>query len=485
MIRNRRLFIGWAAITLVTSNGCDSLWVYDSPRPHLKGNDKFEATPPCPDLVIDPKALAAPSRRITLTGRRYETGLGAESVPVQVRIGPCCGVPSGSDAEPQSTIETSLGPLLERSAGEQMCSAEAATAGCSSGLNALNSTTGRGFELVAPEHRGCRARSSSHLECLLDPNGEAEFDVRGQLDFDELALVSAYLPVCVKPHDDSTPDGGGKSHATEVRVVPRPGTARFALAVVKLHDVVPPVPFEAMCESVLQCGDLRPRAKFQAGVVSVDIPRSSIDERDFLAVAREVPLTVQLLTLTAPSSDPNRVFLATDENCRATDTGSTTLSLSIRPGESTTASFFLCGPAHAAVYRLTVSGNDRGAQGSDAGSATVASNALVTHPLEVQVTALAKRYFADRSGGQRILSAENCEGMQSRVPVAAVRLVPPLVGDSESVVINCPGLPPGDAAVADAANPEGDGAVCNPVRVELKPGDLTLGGTCLLTVPND
>src|SRR5262245_55920089 len=87
-------------VCAAVASACQTLYGVDTPRRSLQKPDSFEVEPQCPDLTIDSASLVATLRVITLTGRRWQTGLGAESVPVTVNIGPCEGatVDAGTDA---------------------------------------------------------------------------------------------------------------------------------------------------------------------------------------------------------------------------------------------------------------------------------------------------------------------------------------------------------------------------------------------------
>jgi len=512
-------------LSVLSGAACNSLWVRDAPRPTLKGEDQFTVVPVCPDLIIDSTSVATVQRLITLTGRRFETNLGAESVPVQVHIGSCCstgsprppapdasGPPDGdfsADADAPSddvTTDVDAPPpgrsLIRASAaadasGEAggVCAASTQAEACSLDFDPFDVRAASAFELVAPQQFGCRQRSPSQLDCILDPNGEAAFAVRGTLD-DRASLIPEYLPICITPAmvDDKC------SKQREVRVIPHSGTARFTLAVVKLPggDTAPPVAGNGSCSNILDCNRLRPRAQFLAGVVSTDIPAVAIRTSDFLDVKRDISLSIALTTLTQLTGNA-RAFLSLDQTCQTVDGGAAkSFSVAVEKGHRESATFFLCAPSEEASYRL-VPGAATDIRAVDGGGppATGASSPLLGPSLEFSVAALTEGYVVQPSGGQDVLFVRQCGGQLARAQASALRTIaPPLTLINGAIVVApCPG--PGPRSTADAANDiqdvdvegadiqdayiedadvqEAGASTCRPFTLE-----LNAGGTCRL-----
>ena len=183
-----RAVVAFALTVGSAASGCNwsALWGQDAPRPALDSNDDFRVVPRCPELIVDPSALATVPTYVTLSGRRRDSGLGAEGVPVTVTLGQCDTQDAGTpDAEP---IDAAVG---DADAGDE------ATGGCGAGLPLLDEAVGK-LELIGTAERGCRQRSPSELDCTLNARGEASFEVSGVFPNDEVSL-GGYLPICVAP----------------------------------------------------------------------------------------------------------------------------------------------------------------------------------------------------------------------------------------------------------------------------------------------
>src|SRR5689334_18057605 len=89
--RRGRLGFSWSLVACACISSCtlDSLWGTDAPRPSLHPDDTFDVDPLCRDLTIDSASVAPVPGYVTVTGKRRDTGLGAEAVPVAVMRGRC------------------------------------------------------------------------------------------------------------------------------------------------------------------------------------------------------------------------------------------------------------------------------------------------------------------------------------------------------------------------------------------------------------
>lgn len=461
------------ALLLLGTTGvlaCDTLYGLDTPRPALSGDDTFTVTPRCADLPVDPSGLALVPTVITMTGRRAESGLGAESVPVSVSVGPC--------QDEGSMAEASAGAAGQAGAGG---SADGTAPSCTTSTPGISALDAAQFELTALEARGCRQRSPSLLDCTLDPSGEAAFGVLSRLQ-DQLN-VSGSLLICVSPLAL-----GAKSHEKVVAVVPRIGASRVALAVVQLDgdEAVSVIPPASSCESVLDCDRPSARARLQAGVVSRDIPTALIRRSDLRPVTRRTQLAVALQTLKAPASG-GMPYLSLDPNCEpsadesgaggaggATGEGDPALEVQIAAGQSASDVFYLCAPGSAADAELTASLIDTSAV------------APFQVPREVTLNALTTAYRVETQGDARVLASQACGEAQRPVAPGALPVQPALSSDGQRVLVSCPAEPSGASGASDAGGAAGAGPSPNPTMAEECSIQIDVGssGTCTLEVRN-
>lgn len=457
--RARSRVATWCAAGAAIAIGvaCDGLWVGDTPRPTLKEHDSFCVAPACPELVIDSSAIASVEPTVTITARRSETNLGAESVPVDVTIGSCASAddasaPDGSSSEQDGGGSGTLGPQCKPNA----------SVGCTTGFNLIDPATAAHFELI--EDNGCKKASSTQLNCTLDPSGQATFRVRS-LDTSSPALLADYLPICVRPATKAEPPF---SFDTEVRVVPRAGTARFAAAIVKVDDIAPTPAAGTPCDSLIaDCNARVVRARLRAGIISADVAQGSTRQADFRIVQRDLTIAVAL------DQTSSQAFLSSDANCTQADGGAVgdggTVSLTIERGQRESAPFFLCAPSKAASFRLipTLSGT-----ATDAGAGSASNSAVENRPLELDEVSLAKGYSVDPD--QRLLLKTTCDGESAPASKTDfVAITPPLAPSPTNntvVVGSCEASTSTDAAAQDA----GDGGTCS------IPLTLVSGGTCTL-----
>lgn len=462
---------------------CDTLYGFDSPRPALGRYDRFEVSPQCLDLPVDPSAVALVPTVVTITGRRGGSGLGAEAVPVSVSVGAC------ADHEES---HGSGGAAAGGAAGtdEDDESSEAVSgAGCTTAepLNALDSAR---FELQAIEARGCRQRSPSRLDCTLDASGEAAFGVASRIQ--DAFNLTGYLPICVRPHELQNDSGSdGRSKARELAVLPRVGSSRVALAVLRAGEEPAP-PFEngARCDSVLACESTRVRARFQVGAVSADLPASTIRVEDFRPVTRNVSLTA-LLRVTNASASGATPFLTTDSSCdrppqrsanggaggddgEADDAG---VLLELRAGQSGSDIVYLCASGFAAAVEVTAALADAGA-----GMVNVIAERSELLPLN-------RAYTTQAVGADEVLFSERCGEQAQPVPPAGVRIDSStgltVSSDGQRVVATCPGSRADGAGGADASA-GGSGGEAPETTPATLGCSLTLSvspaGTCTLEV---
>jgi hypothetical protein len=438
---------------------CDGLWVGDTPRPTLKESDLFCVAPACPELVIDSNAIASVEPTVTITARRAETNLGAESVPVDVEIGRC-SAPVDASASDAALVTEDAGEEEEEGGlglgtlGPQ-CKHRKASEFCTAGLDVIDPATAAHFELL--EDTGCKkpARgSTTQLNCTLDPSGQATFRVRS-LGSSSPVLLADYLPICVRPATKS-----GAFHDTEVRVVPREGTARFAVAIAD-DDSALAASAGARCDSlVAECSKAVARARLRAGVISADLSQGSTRTNDFRALQRDLTIVVGL----DPASP--QAFLSSNAECTQPEGGeASTLSLAIERGQRQSALFFLCAPANAASYRVvaTLFGTV-----TDAGSASASNSAVENRPKEVEAPSLVKGFSVDPS--QRTLLATNCDGLTEPAKGTDFKTIsPPQGGTNNTVVVeSCEAGTSTDAAAQDA----GDGGACS-IELTLNSGDTS------------
>ncbi|HEX6276808.1 MAG TPA: hypothetical protein VFZ53_27400 [Polyangiaceae bacterium] len=462
---------------------CQTLYGVDTPRRSLQEHDDFSVEPQCPDLVIDSSSLAATLRVVTLTGRRQKTGLGAESVPVSVNIGQCelsPAHPGSSDADAADASDAGS-ETAEGGAGGASGGPPSNPPGsrCHTALEPLVEGDQARFALVAQEGRGCRARSSSRLECTLDANGEAAFGIVSQSLASVLSL-NGYLPICVTPLELDLDNEGDDEphHQIEMAVTPRFGESRIAVAVAELGgpESVPPIESADGCV-LRRCDTLKPRASFQAGVVSPDIPAEAIRASDFLEVSRDATFNLSLRSH-SPAPEGTAFFLTTDESCRtSTDAGGAgetdggtepSISLKIASGQSSTAVFFLCAPAFASSHDVVAT----------LAEATANQPLLRTH--RIGLPSLLERYVVESVSGQRHLLTETCNDERAQATNVRVREPWFVVGDGQDMLLECRtdgGTVDGAAGAAGAPPSPDDPSECANVTLELGSPQ----GTC--TVP--
>lgn len=496
----------WGSVPLLSALlcgcSCEALYGFDSARPSLAADDTFDVDPECPDLPLDPSGVALVPRVVTLSGRRAKTGLGAEGVPVSVRIGRCEEIGNADGAAGAAGATGVAGAAgVEGASGSHVVPGPT----CVGGLQPLEQPQRAAFELDAVEGRGCRQRSPLRLDCTLDPAGEAAFEVVGQLLDDGLSLTG-YLPVCVTPLELDVELGpSAPKFLTEVGVIPRFGSSRVALAVVELKDEesAPVVP-SGNCASLVNCDRATARAVFQAGIVSPDIPSGEVQKSDFLQVTRGIELMADLAVLSSPTGE--QPFLSIDPKCSPTtsDAGTSdaggqasagdggalatasgnSIPLSIEQGQSATQVFYLCAPGDPSSNEVTPQLTDAN---SDAGSN---SPAPILRSARVDLPAVTQSYSAEPIADQWVLFMQDCGGGPEPATQSSVRIQSPLSVSGDQIVIQC-GATEADAAVnppdasggSDAGSlPEaspGDAGVCGPITLELLPG-----GTCDLIVGN-
>jgi len=461
MTRYTRLL--WISAIL---SGCtlDSLWGVDSPRPSLHWKDSFHVDPLCRDLIVDSAAIAPVPVQVTITGKRRDTGLGAEAVSVVVTRGSC------ADSE------------TERDGGQKARDGgtDDGVSSCKRGVPRLAETLFAKVELMESPSDGCRARSPARLDCTLDPKGEASFGVIAYLSENEVA-VGGYVPVCVRPlefgHESDEDEELARHHLKELWVLPRAGTVRLALATLavdqpelnRLRAVTGGGTLP--CKGLFDCDLPRTRVALRAGFASTEIPVTSLQVADLQPVNRETELQASLSVVAPPAA--GNVFLAAN-NCDAIS-GPPTLDLRIAASEAATPVFYLCGPGHAASYsvvtRLGASGGealadaDAGAEASDGGIGPPDESALVVRAREVSVPSQTRGYAATGSGETRRIETLTCDGTPGPTPASGrLDIRAPLDTDNEgNVVLEC------GADMDD----DGGSAVCSgpTLAIELKDGN--------------
>jgi hypothetical protein len=463
--------IRWFLLVSLGMAACDTLYGFDSPRPSLGGRDTFQVDPTCADLPVDPMGLASVPTLITITGHR-DSGLGAESVPVSVRVGPC---------------DCTNGDCGVEGAGGQGGADGASSSGwpsCTNGLEPLSDLDASQFELTALDGRGCRQRSPSRLDCTLDASGEAAFGVVSRVQ--DAFNLSGYLPLCVVPLEVDPKREVDAKHMRSIAVLPRVGTSRVALAVVQVGEQEPPPPFasSAVCDDLLSCQDTRARARFQVGVVSADLPAASVRVGDFRPVTRAVAVQAQLRVLTPPLGG-TAPFLSRSANCTPEATGddvgaggdagvaSEGLPLELSAGQSGSDVFYLCAPAYASEAEVTATLLD----GSGDAPSVI--------PADVTATALTHAYSVEKIEADRVLFAEACGEQPKAVTPGVVQVsgsssleVSP---DGQRILIQCPSSADNSTAGASgmAGSPADNTAPCSDIN--LTPGPQ---GSCTLKVPN-
>ena len=483
-MRSRCALLRVVVSVLAASGACgcswDALWGLDAPRPAIGPNDPFRVDPLCPDLIVDPSGAAAVPRIVTLTGRR-QSGLGAESVPVSVRRGPCSDAFDAGAAVADGGATQGSAQAMPADGGPGSATEGEAASGCYGASEALDSAYADAIELVELEDRGCRQRSPSLLECTLNARGEAAFGVLGHLPDDEV-ILGGYVPICVTPLEIK-----GSRKRREVRVFPRLGSSKLAVAVLQLSGDQPPAeaPEGAACGSLYDCDEPRARATFQAGVVSADIPTPELRASDFLPVRRDLELSVHLRTLDTAAGAAAGAFLSTSASCAAGgDAGAPEpdLQLEIRQPLRDTDVFYLCATGFSASYQITA--ELAVADAADAGTPTAASNveAPAARPSTVALMPLPEGYVSEASSAGQIVHTALCGGMLGPTDPEAIRRVSGarIVDHEGRVVIACESIDPdADAGAASAVGSQGSSmaAACGEIALE-----LTSGGTCRLDV---
>ncbi|MGD8860932.1 MAG: hypothetical protein PVI30_13055 [Myxococcales bacterium] len=439
------------ALLVGLGGGCtlDSLWGVDAPRPSLQEKDTFQVDPLCRGHIVDDGAVAPVPSYVTLTAKRWRTGLGAEAVPVTVTLGACeLDAGDGGAAGPISRCSRDLGrlpqPLIEQ------------------------------FELEARDNQGCRRRSPSRLDCTLSPRGEASFGVISRLREEHLT-ERGYVPVCVRPLEIpfEEADGGGAQtpvhHLTEVWVIPRAGTATQALATLEVSapELLVRAETDATCDRLYDCDQARVRSSFQAGFVSRAIPADALRPRDFLPVRRGVALRARLEVIEPPQLErpvPGSAFLSGTDDC---DGSARELRLEIPAGLTATPVFYLCAPGSGGTYSvLTVQEETRAALDGgtlDAGApdATTADGGaeaaqdpdqLVVHASEVTAADLVRGYRATTTGDTLRLETQLCSGERRPTATAEVEVRDPLdIADGDAIVVDCSAGDDDDAGSGSAA----------------------------------
>jgi hypothetical protein len=460
---SKRRIIGTLIAMGVSAAACDTLYGLDSARRSLQHGDSFQVDPTCPELIVDPNAPIP--RVVTLTGRRGETGLGAESVPVVVQLGFC----------DRNTPVAGLSAADNAGAGGVGSSDGGVTVGVCSTLRApLNATEQGLFELVAQEGRGCRQRSPARLDCTLDASGEAAFGIVGRPP-ETAADFVGYLPICATPLELEVQEEAEASHEFQIEMVvtPRVGTARSALAVMQVDGDVETAFADASDCTLVDCDSARRRGGFRAGFVSSEIPAGMLRSGDFIAFQRESPLLVSVTTLEPPSAGPTP-FLSTDPTC-ATATAED-LSLVVAKGKAATDVFYLCAPSFGSSVEVSAALDTSKIPDQEE------TDAPVQKSKTVDLDALVETYLVVNVEDQFILMSETCEG--ARTDAASVRVLPPwsVFGDSTEAQLQCGLVDRGEGGAA------GMGGAPNMMGMpECTQITLDLGsprGTCTIQIPN-
>lgn len=469
-----------ALCTLValTAFGCswDALWGLDAPRPSLAPGDRFEVDPLCPQAIVDPSGLAVVPRIVTLTGRKQGSGFGAESVPVSVRRGACAHALNGGDGGSSRPAASASGDGGSENAFS-----------CYAGAEVLDNSFADAIELVALEDRGCRLRSPSLLECTLNARGEAAFEVVAHLPDDEV-IVGGYVPFCVVPLELERSESYKPQKQRELRVFPRLGASRIAFAVLELasDEIAAAIPPEgASCTSLFECNDRRARARFQAGIVSADLPASELRPSDFLPVRRDVALSVQLRTVRDAAGRDEAAFLSPSSSCAVPDAGvaaGSSLPLQIRATARDTDVFFLCASRFSSSHQLSIELAAAASMDAGASPEQINADAPASRSSTVMLPALAQGYVSEPSAAGVVVRTRACGGTESATDPAAVRRISGAhsVDTDGRLVIACATTDENDAGGTPqtAAAPD-SGAVqaCGAITLE-----LTSGGTCRLDV---
>ncbi len=494
---------GWCVLSVLcvlSVSGCNlsALWGLDAPRPALASNDVFKVDPACPDLIIDRSGLAQVPRIVTLSGRRHGTGLGAEAVPITVRLGACEGGgrdtsnkdtsnkdASNKDAGPVSTASGATIKDAGSTSDAGLGTNSAAANACHSGAT-LDNTLTEQVELIEHQDGGCHRRSPALLECTLNARGEATFEVQGHFPNGELSL-GGFAPFCVTPLEV----GDQHAHRTEEYIVPRFGASQLAVAVLQLSNstATTAATADAGCDTLFSCATARARATFRAGVVSADIPTGDLRVSDLLPVVRDVDLTVDISSLdTLPQTAS--AFLSKTPCNEAPDAGpmagDSSFSLPIRSRQSGTDTFYLCASGFAASYQVTANLTGAPTAATDGGSDTTSApsaDAPVALPSTVVLTALPEGYVAEPAVGGLIVNTLLCGGSRVHTDPHSLQVSGATpIGPDDQLVLACAA-----PKLADDAGTSPAGSAGQSTDAATACGQITLtpntGGTCRLDAP--
>lgn len=488
----------YAALLLpcIVLAGCtlDSLWGLDSPRPALQRFDIFTVDPVCRDLVIDTEALTTVPVIITMTGKRRDSGLGAEGVPVSVTRGPCNGTVAALDASVLDP-KPDAGTGVEGGPPAMTCTRDASR---------LAADLSDRIMLAERPGEGCQFRSPARLDCTLDPRGEAAFQVTSNLteqEVTDLAGGALFVPLCLRPLEFGRADKDGKSertdvrhHSTEVWVLPRAGRVSAALAtIVQNVDAASVVSSDEtrLCSGIFDCSVPRQRAALRAGFVSREVSESLVSVENLVPVNRTVDVRAVLSVVRQPSA--GAAYLSAT-GCGGAS-GASTLDLQIAESERSTLPFFVCGPGHAAEYSVVtriatasagpparedggvdggivdegvVDGGAPPAQPSEPADAMSTSD-IVVYAASVAAASQHRGFVVTESGDDGVVETLSCDGATDPLLTPGLILVrDPLVESGDTVLATC-----GDEE--DSGTP---GCDARTISIE-----LTDGNTCDLEVP--
>jgi len=437
--------------TILVACTLDSLWGVDSPRPALQQHDIFAIDPLCRDLIVDTEALAVVPVVVTMTGKRRDSGLGAEGVPVAVSRGACDGTGFTADASVLAA-EVPEGTGVEGGKAARKCMRSA---------RPLADNLSDRVMLRERPNEGCRLRSASRLDCTLNARGEASFEVISNLTEDEVTDLGAgpgYVPLCLRPlefgHMSEEVDGSTRTniryHSQELWVLPRAGRTSTALATivqeVQAPDVLSDVDSRA-CDTLYDCVTPRERATLLAGFASREIPQDTLRREDLLPATQTVDVRAVLSVVRKPDADA-AIYLSSGD-CRG-PTGPLALDMQIAQSEASTLPFYVCGPGHEAEYSVVtrlLSADDAPADaGADAavdGGVEPADEAespdVVVHAASVTAISQAKGFVVVSSGEAAAVQTLTCDGMSSATPAQGPLFVrPPLASNSAGeIVVTC------------------------------------------------
>lgn len=438
-----------AAASALAAASCSTLYGYDSPRATLLEADTFHVDPPCVDLPVDNAGPVRPESHVTLTGRREATHLGAEGVPVSVRLGNCESEDLAGRLDPGNDASSQAGN--EPSASVQQ-NQQASCGSLGTGDLELGD-----FELLALEGRGCRSRSRVRLDCTLNASGEASFGVTAHLP--PGLLLDGSIPICITPNElpnQVVSSEDESTHQQTIFVRPRSAASRVALAAAYLDsgEAGGELTNGQDCRQLRDCGQVTSRARLQVGLMPIDSPRDAVRISDFRTVRRAVDVVAQLDTLTGP----DEAYLSLDGRCGLPESGAPTpsLELVIDANHRSSPVVHVCSTgrkARLAVTPTTVSFE------------LANSVEVVTTPLELD--ALLEGYSGQLITDTWTLYEHRC-GEPPTVALSGASFSPtclastPDAGDGDAAV---------DAEVSQATGP------CDPVIVPLQ-----TGGSCSLVV---